>query len=165
MAKYQKFDELPVWQEAARLYGRVLDLLEEPNTPWSATFRNQLERASLGIANLVAEGFDGVKSADLIWLLSSARGAALEVQSMMGVIMERPKVARHRDSLQQIRTLAESCGRQLWGWRNSVENPNQTRRSGPEGPEAPRGGPAVESTPSAGRSGTRPPASGARAPS
>ena len=30
MPKYQKFEDLPVWQEAARLYNRVLDLLEEP---------------------------------------------------------------------------------------------------------------------------------------
>jgi len=29
----QKFEDLPVWQEAARLYNRVLGLLEEPNLP------------------------------------------------------------------------------------------------------------------------------------
>ncbi len=26
MAKYQRFEDLPVWQEAARLYNTVLDL-------------------------------------------------------------------------------------------------------------------------------------------
>jgi hypothetical protein len=30
MPKYTKFEDLPVWKEAARLYNRVLDLLEEP---------------------------------------------------------------------------------------------------------------------------------------
>jgi hypothetical protein len=44
MAKYQHFEELPVWQEAARLYNAVLDLLEEPNAPLSPGFRNQLDR-------------------------------------------------------------------------------------------------------------------------
>jgi hypothetical protein len=39
MPKYQSFEELPVWQEAARLYNRVLDLLEEPNLPLSSGFR------------------------------------------------------------------------------------------------------------------------------
>ena len=29
MAKYQSFEDLPVWKEAARLYNRVLDLLED----------------------------------------------------------------------------------------------------------------------------------------
>jgi len=33
MAKYTKFEELPVWQEAARLYNLVLDLLESPKPP------------------------------------------------------------------------------------------------------------------------------------
>lgn len=28
MPKYTSFEDLPVWQEAARLYNRVLDLLE-----------------------------------------------------------------------------------------------------------------------------------------
>jgi hypothetical protein len=30
MAKSQHFEELPVWQEAARFYNAALDLLEEP---------------------------------------------------------------------------------------------------------------------------------------
>jgi hypothetical protein len=38
MAKYQRFEELPVWQEAARLYNTVLDLLEEPNVPLTPGF-------------------------------------------------------------------------------------------------------------------------------
>jgi hypothetical protein len=32
---------LPVWQEAARLYKKVLDLLEEPSVPLPG-YRNQL---------------------------------------------------------------------------------------------------------------------------
>jgi hypothetical protein len=44
MPKYTKFDDLPVWQEAARLYNRVLDMLEEPGIPLSPGFRNQLPR-------------------------------------------------------------------------------------------------------------------------
>jgi len=33
MGKYQRFEDMPVWQEAGRLYQRVLDVVEEPNTP------------------------------------------------------------------------------------------------------------------------------------
>ncbi|MFA6545781.1 MAG: hypothetical protein WCS99_15290, partial [Limisphaerales bacterium] len=47
MAKYQKFEELPAWQEAARLYNAVLDVLEAPGCPFSPGFRNQLDRAAL----------------------------------------------------------------------------------------------------------------------
>jgi hypothetical protein len=38
MAKYRKFEELPVWQDAARLYNQVLDLLEQKNVPLSPHF-------------------------------------------------------------------------------------------------------------------------------
>ena len=55
MPKYEKFEDLPVWQEAARLYNRVLDLLEEPGVPLSPGFRNQLDRAALSVSNHVAE--------------------------------------------------------------------------------------------------------------
>ena len=42
---HQHFEELPVWQEAARLYNVVLDLLEEPGVPLTSGFRNQLDPA------------------------------------------------------------------------------------------------------------------------
>jgi hypothetical protein len=58
MPKYKTFEELPVWQEAARLYNRVLDILEEPNLPLSSSFRNQLDRATLSVSNNIAEGFE-----------------------------------------------------------------------------------------------------------
>lgn len=127
MAKYQRFEDVPVWQEAARMYQHLLDFLEEPNLALTATFRNQLERAALSVGNIVAGGFEGVKAHDLVWLLADARGAAVEVQSMVAIISERPKLARSRDRLQQIRASAEICARQLGAWKYAVENP-QTKR-------------------------------------
>lgn len=49
MAKYEKFEDLPVRQEARRLYSVVLDLLEEPHVPLTPGFRNQLDRAALSV--------------------------------------------------------------------------------------------------------------------
>jgi four helix bundle protein len=125
MGKYQRFEELPVWQEAARLYQRVLDVVEEPNVPLSPTFRNQLERAALGISNCVAEGFDGLNSSELRSLLANARGAAIEIQNMMALIVERPKAARLKDALVQIRASADSCVRQLAAWKHALDNPRK----------------------------------------
>ena len=127
MRKYQHFDEVPVWQEAARLYQHVLDLVQEPKIPISATFRSQLERASLCISSSVAEGFDAATN-DLLSLLAMARGAAAEVQSMVAVIQDRPQLTPMREPLQQIRTSAEACARQLGAWKHAIENPGQTRR-------------------------------------
>lgn len=133
MPKYKVFDEVPVWQEAARLYGRVLDVLEESSPPLTATFRNQLERAALSVSTSVAEGYETPKTGDLLALLANARGAAAEVQSMVAVVSARPKVARIRESLAQIRVSAEECARQLGAWRNAVEGPGLTRRASGDG--------------------------------
>jgi four helix bundle protein len=73
MAKYNRFEELPVWQEAGRLYNSVLDFLEEPGVPLSAGFRNQLDRAALSVSNNVAEGFERSTTNELLSFIAIAR--------------------------------------------------------------------------------------------
>jgi four helix bundle protein len=129
MAKYTKFEELPVWQEAARLYNRVLDLLEEPGVPLTPGFRNQLDRAALSVSNNIAEGFERVTTSELLAFLAIARGSGGEVRSMMAVVKDRPKLKSYLRHLQEIRALAESCARQLTAWTGSLEgSPVQGKR-------------------------------------
>jgi len=129
MPKYQKFEDLPVWQEAARLYNRVLDLLEEPNLPLSPGFRNQLDRASLSISNNIAEGFERSTTNELLSFLAIARGSGGEVRSMTAVVKDRPKLKRFINHLQEIGNLAQSCARQLTAWTGSIEeSPVQGKR-------------------------------------
>ena len=121
MAKYRRFEELPVWQEAARLYNLVLDLLEENGGLLSGGFRNQLDRAALSVSNNIAEGFERVTTNELLSFLAIARGSAGEVRSMIAVVQGWPRlkpVARHLGS---IRTSAESCSRQITGWMASID--------------------------------------------
>ena len=129
MPKYTKFEELPVWKEAARLYNRMLDLLEEPGVPLTPGFRNQLDRAALSVSNNLAEGFERVTNNELLSFLAIARGSGGEVRSMMAVVKDRPKLRPHVRRLQEIRALAESCARQLTAWTASLEgSPVQGKR-------------------------------------
>lgn len=135
MPKYTKFEDLPVWREAARLYNRVMDLLEAPAVPLTSSFRHQLDRAALSVSNNIAEGFERATNPELLSFLAIARGSAGEVRSMMAVIMGRPKLKPYLQPLQEIRILAESCARQLTAWTNSLESsPVQGKRhlTGPE---------------------------------
>src|SRR5512147_450911 len=100
MPRYERFEELPVWQEAARLYYVVLDLFEEPGLPVSPGFRNQLDRAALSVSNNIAEGFERATTNELLSFLAIARGSAGEVRSMMAVVQDRPKLKCHRAALQ-----------------------------------------------------------------
>jgi four helix bundle protein len=129
MPKYQKFEDLPVWQEAARLYNRALDLLERPQLPLTSGFRNQLDRAALSVSNNIAEGFERSTTGELNAFLAIARGSAGEVRSMMSVVKERSKLKALEGELQVIRTLADSCVRQLTAWTVSNESsPIQGKR-------------------------------------
>ncbi|MBI4659981.1 MAG: four helix bundle protein [Verrucomicrobia bacterium] len=129
MPKYQKFEDLPVWQEAARLYNRVLDLLEQPDVPLTSGFRNQLDRAALSVSNNIAEGFERVTTNELTSFLAIARGSTGEVRSMMAVVKNRQRLQRFVRDFQEIRALAESCARQLTAWTGSIEaSPVQGKR-------------------------------------
>jgi four helix bundle protein len=129
MAKYERFEDLPVWQEAARLYNKVLDLLDEQPSPLTSGFRNQLDRAALSVSNNIAEGFERVTTNELNAFLAIARGSAGEVRSMMAVVRKRPKLQPYASRLQEVRSLAESCARQLTAWVGSIENsPVQGKR-------------------------------------
>jgi|SRR6267378_178098 len=108
MAKYQTFEELPVWQEAARLYNKVLDLLKDPQVPLAPGYRNQLDRAALSISNNIAEGFERSTTKELLSFIAIARGSSGEVRSMMAVVKERPELRRYAGVLKEIGVLAES---------------------------------------------------------
>jgi four helix bundle protein len=122
MPNYDRFEDLPAWQEAARLYNRVLDLLEKPSLPLTTGFRSQLDRAALSVSNNVAEGFERTTTPDLLSFLRIAKGSAGEVRSMIAVILHRPSVGPICRDLQTISALAESCSRQLMGWTRSLED-------------------------------------------
>lgn len=129
MPKYVKFKDLPVWQETARLYNRVLDLLEEPDVPLTPGFRNQLDRAALPVSNNVAEGFARVTVNELNSFLGIARSSAGEVRSMMAVVKDRPTLKPALRRLQEIRVLAESCAKQFMAWTKSNDvSPVQGKR-------------------------------------
>ncbi len=129
MPAYRRFEELPVWQEAARLYNLTLNLLETPDLPLSSGFRNQLDRAALSVSNNIAEGFERVTTNELLSFLAIARGSSGEVRSMLAVVRDRPKLGQFGEALQRLRGLAESCSRQLTAWAGSIEDsPVQGKR-------------------------------------
>jgi four helix bundle protein len=94
MAVYQRFEDLPVWQEAARLYNSALDLLQSKKLLLGPGWRFQFERAALSVSNNIAEGFERLTPNELRNFLVIARGSAGEIRSMVGVVVKRPKCNR-----------------------------------------------------------------------
>ena len=128
MASYQRFEDLPVWQEASLLYNAVLDLFEDRTVPLSGSFRNQLERAALSVSNNIAEGFERVTNRDLLNFIAIAKGSAGEVRSMIAVVEQRPALKKHSAQLSRIRSHADYCVKQLVLWGKSQEEKFSSKR-------------------------------------
>jgi four helix bundle protein len=114
---YERFEDVPVWQEAARLYQAVEDLLENKSFRASPGFGGQLDRAALSVSNNIAEGFERGMTNELVAFLYIARASAGEVRSMLCLKERRASRAGwlgdFKSEISNLKSLAESCSRQL----------------------------------------------------
>jgi four helix bundle protein len=123
MPTYQRFEDLPVWQSAAELYDGVDDFLASAPPRLSRSFRDQLERATLSVSNNIAEGFERGTTNELLAFIYIARGSAGEVRSMLTLLARRPWIpANLKSQISDLKSLAESCSRQLRAWADSLQN-------------------------------------------
>jgi len=70
---YKSFEDLPVWQEAARLYERTDDSIQHAPPELHSSFRNQSERAVLSVSNNIAEGFERGTTDELLQFIYIGR--------------------------------------------------------------------------------------------
>jgi four helix bundle protein len=123
---YQRFEDVPVWQKAAELYEATEELLENRRFVATRGFKDQLNRASLSVSNNIAEGFERGTTNELLAFIYIARGSAGEVRSML-CLKERRAVKDNWSSdlkarISDLKSIAESCSRQLYGWADSLQN-------------------------------------------
>jgi len=123
---YKSFEELPVWQKAAELYELTEELLENESFKATRGFRDQLDRAALSVSNNIAEGFERGTTNELLAFIYIARGSAGEVRSMLCLKERRARKtnwpANLKSEISNLKSIAESCSRQLRGWADSLQN-------------------------------------------
>ncbi len=122
MPTYQRFEDLPVWQEAILLAERVEDLVESARDALTWSKRDQIDRASLSVSNNIAEGFERGTTNELLTFLYIARGSAGEVRSMLCFFERRPALRDLKSEISNLKSIAESCSRQLGAWAASLQN-------------------------------------------
>jgi len=86
---YQRFEDLHVWQEAARPCEVKDDFLEDAPPRMRPSFRDQLERAVLSASNNIAKGFKRGTPNELLAFIYIARGSSGEVRSMLTRLLRR----------------------------------------------------------------------------
>lgn len=122
MATYQRFEDLPVWQDAIRLAEGCEDFIEAAKERLTWSKRDQLDRASMSVSNNIAEGFERGTTNELLAFIYIAQGSAGEVRSMLCFFERRPKLREFRSRISDLKTIAESCSRQLRAWAESLQN-------------------------------------------
>jgi four helix bundle protein len=119
---YQRFEDLPVWQEAIRLAEGCEDFLIAAKNHITFSKRDQLDRCSLSVSNNIAEGFERGTTNELLAFLYIARGSAGETRSMLCFFERRPALVNFKSEISDLKALAESCSRQVRGWAESLQN-------------------------------------------
>lgn len=119
---YKRFEDLPVWQEAVKLYELTDDFLENAPPRMRPSFRDQLERAALSVSNNIAEGFERGTTSELLQFIYIARGSAGEVRSMLCLLEHRAVLKNFKSQISNLKSAAENCSRQLRGWADSLQN-------------------------------------------
>jgi four helix bundle protein len=95
--KYDRFEDLPVWNAAIDLAVRAYAVTRDRFFAQPGDLRDQIRRAALSVSNNVAEGFERGSTAELLAFLYIARGSAGEVRSML-CFVERTPEAEHLKS-------------------------------------------------------------------
>lgn len=122
MPTYKRFEDVPVWQDAIRLAEGCEDFIiaAKDRITWSK--RDQIDRCSLSVSNNIAEGFERGTTNELLAFLYIARGSAGETRSMLCFFERRPALKDFKSEISKLKSLAESCSRQIRGWADSLQN-------------------------------------------
>ncbi len=135
---YQRYDDLRVWQESARLAEGAFQLTEQPIFKGCFSLRDQLERSVVSLAGQIAASHDR-QGADRVAMILEARRTVAELRSLLSLLERRPGLANQRGALSELQGAAEICARQLWGWADAIQNPGaraNRARSGGDGGRA-----------------------------
>jgi four helix bundle protein len=120
--KYERFEDLPAWQAAAKLAAEMFRWTSQPCFRGKGDLGNQIQRATLSISNNVAEGFERGTTNELITFLYYARGSAGEVRSMLCVMDLMSEFSHLKSQISDFKSRSESISRQIRAWANCLQN-------------------------------------------
>ena len=120
--KYQRFEDLPVWQSAIGLGRNVYGFTANPAFKGQHSLCDQIERAAVSISTNIAEGFERGTNQELLTFLYIARGSAGEVRSMLHLMEGIPAFRNLESEIRNLRSQTESISKQLGGWARSLQD-------------------------------------------
>lgn len=120
--KYNRFEELPVWNDAISLAVTVFTLTDQPQFRRYRSLCDQIERAVVSVSNNIAEGFERGTTKETLMFLYISRGSAGETRSVACLMERLPNLSVLREEISALKPRAESISRQLHRWCESLQN-------------------------------------------
>src|SRR5438309_3917355 len=113
--KYNRFEDLPVWNAALELAVRTYALSAKAQFRNQRSLRDQIERAAVSVSNNIAEGFERGTTQELLTFLYIARGSAGEVRSMLCLLAlsEFADLKSEISDISDLKSQAESISRPI----------------------------------------------------
>lgn len=126
MAKYQKFEDLQVWQDSRELANKIYDYSESGAFSKDFALRDQIRRAAISIMSNIAEGFESSSDQNFVRYLGYAKSSAAEVRSQLYLAHDRLYISDNE--FQTILEITNSCGKQLSGFMSYLRSKSRSRR-------------------------------------
>ncbi len=92
MAKYDRFEDLSVWQHAIRIGVRIYQLAESESLAKDYRAKDQLIGSAISISNNIAEGFEYNRNRQFIRFLEIAKGSPGELRSQLFLLLSAKKI-------------------------------------------------------------------------
>ena len=92
MAKYERFEDLPVWQHAIRIGVRIYSLVETEKLAKDYRAKDQLVGSAISISNNIADAFEYNRNRQFIRYLEIAKGSAGELRSQLFLLLSVGKL-------------------------------------------------------------------------
>ncbi len=120
--KYERFEDLRVWQDSIELAVRVFTLTSRPNFKGCGRLKDQIEQVVISISNNIAEGFERGTTPELLTFLSVSRGSAGGTRSLLCLTDRLRGFEDLRSEISELRSRTECISRQLRAWADSLQN-------------------------------------------
>jgi four helix bundle protein len=120
MARYERFEDLPVWKESRRLTKDVYDISALGAFAKDFGLRDQMRRAAVSIMSNIAEGFEHRTNALFVDYLGRAKASTGELRAQTYVAFDVGYL--EQTQFEHLLASCESCTRQLTGLIDYLNN-------------------------------------------
>ena len=117
---YKKFEELPCWKKARKLWQAVFELINLPVFKKDFSLRNQIWEAAGSVMDDIAEGVEDSSTKEFIRFLGYSQRSCSEIQSQLYRAIDCGYI--NKNQFDRVYELASDCRKQGKGFRRYLRD-------------------------------------------